>query len=48
MNNTTGTSRVTSNTYYSNFNSDTPLWIESSSSEEEDIVIRKVTRKINV
>ena len=48
MNNTTQTSQTTSKTYNSDFNADTPLWSESISSEEEDIVMRKGRRKINV
>ena len=48
MNKKTRTSQTTSNTYTSNFNVDTPIWSESSSSEEEDIVISKSRRKSNV
>ena len=48
MNKTTRTSQTTSNTYSSDFNGDTPLWSESSSSEEEDIGMCKGRRKINV
>ena len=45
LNNTTRTSQAISNTYNSNFNADTPLCSEASSSEEEDIGMRKGMRK---
>ena len=48
MNKTTRTGQTTSNTYNSDFNSDTPLWSEASSSEDEDILIRKGRRKSDV
>ena len=48
MNKTILKSRATSNTYNSNFNGDTPLWSEASSSEEEVIGMRKVKRKSNI
>ena len=48
MNKTTQTSQTISNTYNLYFNADTPLWIEASSSKEEDIVMHKGRRKINV
>ena len=47
MNKKTRTSRATSNTYSSNFNADTPQWSEASSSEEEDIGMRKGKRNFN-
>ena len=48
MNKTTQKIQTTSNTYNSDFNADTPLWSEASSSGEEDIVMRKGRRKIIV
>ena len=48
VNKTTRTSWVTSNTSNSNFNADIPQWSESSSSKEEDIVMRKCRRESNV
>ena len=48
MNKTTRKSRATSNIYNSNFNADTTQWSEASSSEEEDIGMRKGRRKSNV
>ena len=48
MNKTTQTSQTTSNTYNSDFNADTPLWSEASSSEEEGIGMRKGRIKSNV
>ena len=47
MNKTTQISRATSNTYNSNSNADTPLCSEASSSEEEDIGMRKGSGKSN-
>ena len=47
MNKTTRKSLETSNTSNSNFNANIPQWIESSISEEEDILILKCKRKIN-
>ena len=47
VNKTTRKSRETSNTYYSNFNADTPQWSEGSISEEEDIGMCEGRRKIN-
>ena len=46
LNKTTQTSKKTSKTYNSDFNVDTPLWSEASSSEEEDIVKRKGKKKV--
>ena len=46
--NKTTQNRATSNTSNSNFNTDTPLWIECRSIEEEDIVMCKGRRKGNV
>ena len=48
MNKKTQTSRETSNTSNSNFNADIPHWSESSSSEEEEIGMRKCKRKSNL
>ena len=48
VNKTTRTSQTTSNNSNSNFNASTPLWSETSSSEEEYIGMRKCRRKINV
>ena len=39
---------ITSNTSNSNFDEGIPHWSEASSSEEEDIGMRKCIRKINV
>ena len=48
MNKTIQTSRATSNTSNSNFNANIPQWSEASSSEDEDIGIRKFRRNSNV
>ena len=48
MNNTTRKSRATSNTSNSNFNANIIKLIEASRSEEEEIVMCKHKRKINV
>ena len=48
MNKTTRTNRVTSKTSNPNFNTDIPQWSEASSSEEENIGMRKCRRKSNV
>ena len=48
MKNKTRTSQTTSNTYNPDFIEDTPLWSEERISEEEDILMRKGRRKINV
>ena len=48
VNKTAQTSRAKSSTYNSNFNADTPRRSEASSSEEEDIGMRKGSRKSNV
>ena len=45
MNNTTRTSQTKSDTYNSDFNVNTPIWSEASSSKEEDIGMRKGRRK---
>ena len=46
MNKTTRTSQITSNTYNSDFNVDTPLWSEARGSEEEGIGMRKGRKKL--
>ena len=48
MNKITRTSQATSNTSNSNFNDNIPQLSESISSEDEDIVMSKCRRKINV
>ena len=47
MDETTQTSRATSNTSNSNFNSPVPYWIEASISEEYEIGMRKYSEKSN-
>ena len=46
VNKTTQTSRATSNNSNSSFNAYIPYWIEASSSEEEDIVMRNLVKKL--
>ena len=47
MNKTTRTSQATRNTHNSDFNTETPQWSASGSSEEEDIEMLQGRRKSN-